>query len=449
MIMSLLGEVSNNAHGEVYEHHSKKECCETHFWWRITQCMGNDHLMYYSDSGKCNVKTEFEDWESKFTPAGWGSSGLFGTLEECCGANFWWDIDNCMMASPHDAKFTFEFKLSDLKAPTSCQEADEIASGWEYVVDNELSESAYSNATSIGCATLRRNPDTGMTECGGCLAGLDYVGNTDEIFTEGTSQPESPWNEDDPEGIYHHARKVLTLITMEVRVFSLECKDAICFHNLLIETIGTLQDFFTSPRFTLAVYEWSRLRGPPIEQLWLAEVDKSSWLHTSSYNPYIISESSRVGLEVKSVAKCELQSVNWASDISADSIVLNVQNTTKKALYSLTGDTRVVSTGIVVEQSLVIEITKLCGQDIGSIQESLQCSENPSTVDFSITMYLPYNAAVNEFSDVMEDQLNNITSFDDGAYPISSCSLSDAEVYSFALYYPDWFKYRSCVNDGK
>lgn len=65
------GEVSSNSHEEIYTHHSKKECCEHHFYWRITQCMSNDHLMYYSDSVKCDIKVEFEDWESKFTPGGW------------------------------------------------------------------------------------------------------------------------------------------------------------------------------------------------------------------------------------------------------------------------------------------------------------------------------------------------------------------------------------------
>ena len=165
-----------------------------------------------------------------------------------------------MDVSPNDAGFTFEFKLSDLKAPASCQEADEIAAGWEYVVDNELQTLAvgYSNVTSIGCAALWKNADTGMTECGGCLSGLGYVGTTDAIFTEGTSQPESPWNEDDPEGIYHHAHKVLTLVTMEIRIFSYECKDALCFQNLLSETIKSIQNFVTSGRFTLAVYDWSR-----------------------------------------------------------------------------------------------------------------------------------------------------------------------------------------------
>ena len=83
--------------------------------------------MYKSDSVKCDIKKEFDDWESKFTPGGWRASGLYDTLEDCCSAHFHWDIDNCMAISPNDAGFSFEFKLSDLKAPVSCQEADEIA----------------------------------------------------------------------------------------------------------------------------------------------------------------------------------------------------------------------------------------------------------------------------------------------------------------------------------
>lgn len=416
---------------------------------RITQCMSNDHLMYYSDSTKCDIKVEFEDWESKFTPGGWRSSGLYDNLEECCGAHFWWDIETCTSASPYAASFTFSFKVSDLKAPASCQEADEIAKGWEHVIDTKLGELAYSNVTTIGCASIWRNPETGMTECGGCLAALGYVGTTDAIFTEGESQPDSPWNEDDPDGIYHHAHKVLTAVDAEIRVFSYECKDAVCFQNLLAEYINSMQTFVTSSRFTYAVYEWSRYRGPPIEQLWLAEVDKSSWVQTSSLNPFIVSAGSPVGLQVMSAGRCEIQNINWAIDVSAQSMRNNVENTTKSALYPLTGDTRIVSAGIVVEQSLMIDITKICDQQISSIAEPLQCSENPVTFDFDLIMYLPYYATTEGFASIMEDELNNITSFQDGAYSISSCSLSDAEVISFAMYYPDWFKYRSCINDGK
>lgn len=313
------------------------------------------------------------------------------------------------------------------------------------MINNELPESAYSNVTMLGCAPIWRNPETGMTECGGCLAGLDYTETSNAIFTEGISQPGSPWND----GSYHHAHHVLTRVTMEVRTFSYECKDAACFQNLLVRTIDTVQSFITSGMFTLAVYEWSRSRGPPIEQLWLAEVDRSSWVQTSSLNPFIVSASSPVGLRVTSNGKCHIQNVTWASNLSSDNMVTNLHNTTKSALYSLTGDTRIVRAGIVVEQSLVIQITKICVQPVDSIQDPLQCPENVPTFDFNLTMYLPYYAATDEFSRVVENQLNSFTSYYDGAHHISSCSLSDADVYSFAPYYPDWFKYRSCTNDGK
>jgi hypothetical protein len=158
--------------------------------------------------------------------------------------------------------------------------------------------------------------------------------------------------------------------------------------------------------------------------------------------------ASPVGLQVSSYGKCQIQNVTWASNLSSDNMITNLHNTTKSAPYSLTGDTRIVSAGIVVEQSLVIQITKICDQPVDSIQDPLQCPENVPTFDFNLTMYLPYYAATDEFSSVVENQLNSFTSYH-GAHHISSCSLSDAEVYSFASYHPDWFKYKSCTNDGK
>jgi hypothetical protein len=55
---------------------------------------------------------------------------------------------------------------------------------------------------TIGCGSHWKHADTRMTERGGCLANLGYVGTTDAIFTKGEDQPDSPWIEDDPDGIY-------------------------------------------------------------------------------------------------------------------------------------------------------------------------------------------------------------------------------------------------------
>lgn len=206
----------------------------------------------------------------------------------------------------------------------------------------------------------------------------------------------------------------------------------------------------TSGRFTLDVYEWSRHRGPPIEQLWLAEMDKSSWAQTSSYNPFITASTSQVGLKVTTPARCEIQNVDWSNGVSSESMTSNLHNITKTALYDLTEDDRFVRAGMVVEQSLSVQFVNICEEDFESFQDTVQCSNtNPATIDFSIVLYLPYYAATDELSTIMEDQLNSITTFHEGSYPISSCSLGEPDVYSFALYYPDWFKYRSCINDGE
>lgn len=143
-----------------------------------------------------------------------------------------------------------------------------------------------------------------------------------------------------------------------------------------------------------------------------------------------------------------MQGVNWSSNLSASDIKSNLQNTTKTALYALTSDNRIVNTGMTVEQSLSIEIMKICDKPV-DVEEPVQCSSNPSTFDFNITMFLPHYAQTSDLSDLMEEQLNSITFFAESSYPISSCSLSDVDVLSFALYYPDWFKLGSCTNDGK
>ena len=37
---------TTSGEADVYVHHSKKECCETHFWWRIAQCMGESQYIF-------------------------------------------------------------------------------------------------------------------------------------------------------------------------------------------------------------------------------------------------------------------------------------------------------------------------------------------------------------------------------------------------------------------
>ena len=107
-----------------YLYRSKEECCTEHFWWRITQCMANEHPMWFKNGETCDQKVEFEDWESRFTPTDWGTSDMFETLEDCCIAKFWYDIDGCLDNSPREITFTFTIDISEFNDPSHCQDAD-------------------------------------------------------------------------------------------------------------------------------------------------------------------------------------------------------------------------------------------------------------------------------------------------------------------------------------
>jgi len=65
---------------ENYLYQSKEECCEMHFWWRITQCMDNEHPMYESNGEFCEIKVNLDQWEVKYTPQTWESSVSFCRL---------------------------------------------------------------------------------------------------------------------------------------------------------------------------------------------------------------------------------------------------------------------------------------------------------------------------------------------------------------------------------
>ena len=77
-------------------HHSSQK----HFWWRLAQCMGSNHLAYYSDGGKCTVK---EGWPS--------SSNIYDSLEGT--RNYYLVILFlcCLMATQYILHFLFLFRL--------------------------------------------------------------------------------------------------------------------------------------------------------------------------------------------------------------------------------------------------------------------------------------------------------------------------------------------------
>ena len=129
----------------------------------LIKCMDNEHTMYYSNGEFCDSKSSFEDYESKYTPGVWDSADLFDSMEECCANKFWWDIPGCKASSPKEFSFQLSFDLCGLTQPEICQDADTIANALETAMDIGLDSDSESNVTSIGCATLTRNADTGNT----------------------------------------------------------------------------------------------------------------------------------------------------------------------------------------------------------------------------------------------------------------------------------------------
>ena len=95
--------------------------------------------MYYSVGDHCEQKTNFEDWEAKYTPASWDSSSLFETLVDCCVTTHGWDVQHCMENSPKELSFELEFDLKGLVEPTICQDADRIGNALEAALKLGLS----------------------------------------------------------------------------------------------------------------------------------------------------------------------------------------------------------------------------------------------------------------------------------------------------------------------
>ena len=120
-----------------YQYRSKRDCCENHFWWRVAQCMVNEHPLYRSNGDHCEVREELEDMEVKYTPAPWDTSDLFETLEECCNTKHWWDVEKCLENSDKRMVFDFTFDLLGLIEPTMCQDADIIANALVKVIQED------------------------------------------------------------------------------------------------------------------------------------------------------------------------------------------------------------------------------------------------------------------------------------------------------------------------
>jgi len=257
-----------------YLYRSKELCCENHFWWRITQCMANEHPLYYSDGEKCDQKVFFEFHEAKFTPADWSSSDLFETLQQCCVHKFWWDKQACMEKSPRELKYYFSVNISNLNEPEFCQDADIIANALVTALERGLDDDMRASVTSIGCATITRNPDTGNPECGGCLKNDDFLGGT-----LGNT-------------VVRDATGAVTPIQVEIRKKCYESKSDEDIARLTTY-ITTLLEGYINPPGTLTenIQSWSRDRIPAVGQLFDSVAVPESFTVIEVINPFSSKDS--------------------------------------------------------------------------------------------------------------------------------------------------------------
>ena len=82
-----------------------------------------------------------------------------------------------MSNSPREMTLNFAMDINKFLEPSFCQEADTMANALEMAINVGLGVDTYANVTSLGCITLTRNKVSGNTECGGCLAGIGFLGD--------------------------------------------------------------------------------------------------------------------------------------------------------------------------------------------------------------------------------------------------------------------------------
>ena len=109
--------------------------------------MENEHTLYRSNGKYCELVEELEDMEVKYTPADWDTSNLFETLDDCCIAKHWWDVDGCKDKGDKEVVFDFTFDLYGLIEPQICQDADTIANALIVALEVGLGTGGSANVT--------------------------------------------------------------------------------------------------------------------------------------------------------------------------------------------------------------------------------------------------------------------------------------------------------------
>ena len=256
-----------------YLYKNKEECCKTHFWWRMTQCMANEEFKFISNGEICETKIFFEDWEDN-SPVAWTDTTQFDTLEECCATEFWFDFDDCVAESPVMFKFEFCFDVQGLVDPSDCQSADIYANVLEdstndgtHFFDADYDPSAQrgllralrqdgrrlhhgtdANITKIGDVSLTKVD--GSTVCGGSLGGQGFINE----FTGTIPDVQS-------------ANTKISQICGVITVKEQTCTEEACLREEFNAITEDLAQFITIGEMTMSINKNAYERLPPVPEL--------------------------------------------------------------------------------------------------------------------------------------------------------------------------------------
>jgi len=268
-----------------YIYKNKEECCLTHFWWRMTQCMANEEFKFISDDEKCTTKIVFEDWEDN-SPAEWTATTQYDTLQECCATEFFFDYDGCIKESPVMFKFEFCVDIKGLVDPADCQSADIYANVLEDAIntrthhahellgtrglralhvdgeDPTVNPPTDTNITRIGTVSLDKVD--GSTVCGGSLADQDFIN-----ALTGTIP--------DVEAAADSVTEVCGFITVQEQV----CNDEACLTEHYNEIAAELAHAIDVGELTTEINNHALDRLPPVSELYEVEALAGS-LHTQN-----------------------------------------------------------------------------------------------------------------------------------------------------------------------
>lgn len=225
--------------------------------------MDNEHPLYIKVLGeKCDQYVELEHFQAKFTPMDWALSDLFETVQDCCRYKFSYDKAGCLARSPREMKLMFSVNVLNLLEPAFCQDSDIMANALGKALQIGLDNDMIANVTAIGGVTNWRNLDTGNPECGGTLAGKNFLGGTSGLT------------------VVEDASGTVTPIQVEVRKKCYDSKTTEDMAELTDYVTNKLQVYLNGGQYTKEIQSWADQRVPQVGQLLYSEVLANSFVVT-------------------------------------------------------------------------------------------------------------------------------------------------------------------------